>query len=157
MDDPPTEGDEARTRTEESTPEEPIDVPTLLELDEVFSALSHPRRRYLLYTLINGHSEETLPELATKIVAWERDKSTAEVTDEERREVHLSLYHAHVPKLADLGIVEYRQAEDIIVRARNTEQVQAVLDGAGAELDQRQEDHARRTGATGGTDADGPE
>ena len=58
------------------------------------------------------------------------------MTDEESRQVHLSLYHSHVPKLADLGIVEYQQAGDIIVRSRNTEQVQAVLDGVGAEFDQ---------------------
>lgn len=115
----------------------------ILELDEVFTALDHSRRRYLLYTLANERSEETLSELATNIVAWEQDKPAGEVTDEERRRVHVSLYHSHIPKLADLGIVEYREGEDIIVRARNTEQVKGVLDGAGAELDSRQEDHAQ--------------
>lgn len=128
-------------------PEERPDVPAVLELDEVFTALGHPRRRYLLYTLINERSEETLPELATKIVVWEEDKPVDGVTDEERRNVHLSLYHSHVPKLDRLGIVEYQQGDDVLVRARNTEQVQAVLDGAGAELDQRQETHAREEDA----------
>lgn len=137
----PGGGGEAADR--EATEEDGSGVPAVLELDEVFTALSHPRRRYLLYTLINEHSEETLPELATKIAAWEGDEPTGEVTDEERRNVHLSLYHSHVPKLARLDIVEYQQADDIIVRARNTDQVQAVLDGAGAELDQRQKTHAR--------------
>ena len=42
-----------------------------------------------------------------------------------------------------LGVLEYREEGDIIVRARNTEQVQTVLDGASAELDARQEQHAR--------------
>lgn len=115
----------------------------VLELDEVFTALDHSRRRYLLYTLVNERSEQTLSELATNIVAWERDKPIDEVTDEERRRVHVSLYHSHIPKLADLGILEYRESEDVIVRARNTEQVKGVLDGAGAELDSRQEDHAQ--------------
>ena len=115
----------------------------VLELDEVFTALDHSRRRYLLYTLVNERSEQTLSELATNIVAWERDKPIDEVTDEERRRVHVSLYHSHIPKLADLSILEYRESEDVIVRARNTEQVKGVLDGAGAELDSRQEDHAQ--------------
>lgn len=115
----------------------------VLELDEVFTALDHSRRRYLLYTLVNERSEETLSELATNIVAWEQDKPTEEVTNEERRRVHVSLYHSHIPKLADLNVLEYREGEDIIVRARNTEQVKGVLDGAGAELDSRQEDHAQ--------------
>lgn len=115
----------------------------VLELDEVFTALDHSRRRYLLYTLVNERSEQTLSELATNIVAWERGKPIDEVTDGERRRVHVSLYHSHIPKLADLGILEYRESEDVIVRARNTEQVKGVLDGAGAELDSRQEDHAQ--------------
>ncbi|MFC4550599.1 MULTISPECIES: DUF7344 domain-containing protein [Halorussus] len=116
---------------------------TILELNEVFAAISHPRRRYLLYTLINGSCDETLAELATKIAAWERDEPLADVSDEDRRDVQVSLYHSHVPKLADLGILTYERSDDIIVRAENTAQVQAVLDGAGAEVDARQEDHAR--------------
>lgn len=116
---------------------------SVLELDEVFTALSHPRRRYLIYTLANGSDEETLAELAAKIAAWERDKPVADVSDEERDNVHISLYHSHVPKLAGLGILDYHEGEDIVVEALNTEQVQAVLDGAGAELDSRQKIHAR--------------
>jgi len=132
----------------------PMPAESVLELDEVFSALSHPRRRYLLYTLVNGNCEETLTELATKIAAWEQDKTTGDVTQEERRRVHASLYHSHVPKLADLGIIEYHEGEDIIVRTRDTEQVQAVLNGAGAELDSRQEMHARQNDADESDDAE---
>lgn len=118
-----------------------------LELDEVFAALGHPRRRYLVYTLANGGSEVTLPELATEITAWERDIPAGEVSEEDRKPVQISLYHSHIPKLVDLGIIEYHEGEDIIVRARNTTQVEAVLDGAGAELDSRQEGHAKDTDA----------
>ena len=120
---------------------------SVLELDEVFAALGHPRRRYLVYTLANGGSEATLPELAAKIAAWEEGIPAGEVSEENRKRVHVSLYHSHVPKLADLGIIEYHEGEDSIVRARNTTQVEAVLDGAGAEFDSRQEDHAKDTDA----------
>jgi hypothetical protein len=115
----------------------------LLELNEVFAGLSHPRRRYLLYTLVNGSSEAPLPELAANIAGWEREKPVGEVTDEEQQDVYISLYHCHVPRLSKLGIVDYQEGENIIVRAANTDQVKAVLDGAGAELDFRQETHAR--------------
>lgn len=121
---------------------DPRDV---LELDEVFTALGHPRRRYLLYTLVNEQDEEELSDIATKIVAWEMDKPLTEVRDDERRRVHVSLYHSHVPKLADLGVLEYKEKEEeILVQARNAEQVQAVLNGAGAEHDSRQETHAKQ-------------
>ena len=117
----------------------------ILELDEVFVALVHPRRRYLLYALVNGSTEAPLSDLAADIAAWELDKPASEVTAAEQRDVHISLYHSHVPRLASLGIVDYHEAENVIVRAVNTAQVQAVLEGAGAELDSRQESHARDT------------
>jgi DNA-binding transcriptional ArsR family regulator len=148
-DDPPDECESIESITDESATSERTSTNTsnaaILDLDEVFAALGHPRRRYLLYTLVNGSSEETLSELATKVAGWEQDKPTSEVTDDERRDVHLSLYHSHIPKLADLGVLDYHEAGDIIIRARNTGQVQAVLHGAGAELDVRQESHARDT------------
>ena len=119
----------------------------ILELDKVFEALAHPRRRYLLYALVNSGNEKTLPRLAAKIPAWEQGTDVNEVTDEKQQKVHVSLFHSHIPKLAALEVVDYREEEDIIVRALNADQVQAVLDGAGAELDSRQETHARETDA----------
>jgi DNA-binding transcriptional ArsR family regulator len=155
VDDPPDEREDVDSITGESaTPERtPANTSSeaILNLDEVFAALGHPRRRYLLYTLVNESSEETLSELATKLAAWEQDKPTSEVTDDERQDVHISLYHSHIPKLADLGVLDYHEKGDIIVRARNTAQVQAVLNGAGAELDARQEGHAQDTDTDDGT------
>jgi hypothetical protein len=120
---------------------------SVLELDEVFTALGHPRRRYLIYALSTRANDETLTEIARKLTAWEQDVRADEVSEEDRRRVHASLYHSHVPKLADLGIIEYETDENIIIRASNIEQVEMVLDGAGAELDSRQEDHANDTDA----------
>jgi len=147
-DDNPNEPPATSTDTGESgtRPDSRTDV--VLELDGVFAALAHPRRRYLLYTLVDGIEEETLTELATKIAAWEQDKALDDVGEGERRSVHVALYHSHVPKLADLGIVDYREGSDVLVRAVNADQVRAVLDGAGAELDSRQETHASETDAT---------
>jgi len=122
-----------------------VDVDGVLELDGVFAALGHPRQRYLLYTLVRDAGDKTLTELAEKIVAWEQDKPISKVSDDERTRVEVSLYHSHVPKLADLGVLEYQEGENIIVRARNTEQVQAVLGGAGGTTDSQQEAHARET------------
>jgi len=149
VDDPLDERERVGSIKDESTTSERMHANTsnaaTLELDKVFAALGHPRRRYLLYTLVNASSEETLSELATKLAAWEQDKPVSGVTDHERRDVHLSLYHSHIPKLADLGVLDYQEAGDIIVRARNTEQVQTILARGGAEMDARQETHAQHT------------
>lgn len=145
--------DDQGGRTEESTRPDGIvegssDPPgATLGLDDVFTALGHPRRRYLLYTLVEKEDgvEESLSALAARIVAWEQNKAVDEVTADERRRAHVSLYHSHVPKLDDLGAVEFREGEECIVRAVNSEQVQAVLDGASGAVDSRQEIHARAT------------
>lgn len=124
--------------TDEDTPTE-----AALELNEVFAVLGHPRRRYLLYALAREENEESLAEIAARIASWERDKAVEEVTDDERRDVQVSLYHSHIPKLSAVDVLEFDESEDTIVRAQNTQQVAGVLDGAGAELDSRQETHAR--------------
>ena len=139
----PDETSGKATETEDAKGNPNMAPDPVLELNDVFAALGHPRRRYLLYTLVNGSTEAPLSELAADIAAWELEKPASEVTAAERRKIHISLYHSHIPKLASLEIVDYHEGENIIVRAVNTAQVQAVLDGAGAELDSRQESHAR--------------
>lgn len=145
-----TEEDPNKTTDEPTEAKDTVGDPDgtpdpILELDEVFVALGHPRRRYLLYALVNGSTEAPLSDLAADIAAWELDKPASEVTAAEQRDVHISLYHSHIPRLASLGIVDYHEAGNVIVRAVNTAQVRAVLEGAGAELDSRQESHARDT------------
>ena len=118
----------------------PVDT---LELEFVYEALAHTRRRYLCYSLLSS-TRWTLPELATKLVAWERDISEEEVSRFERDEMYASLFHAHIPKLAELDIIEYRDSgEEIILAGPNAPQVLAALEGAGASIDELQEQHAR--------------
>lgn len=105
-----------------------------LEPSEVFRALQHSRRRYVLHSLADG-GEQTLTELATGVVAWEQDKRPERVTDAERKQCRTALYHSHVPKLADLGVLEFERGDEIVVRATNDEQMQAVLGTASGAAD----------------------
>jgi len=115
---------------------------SILELDHVFGALEHPRRRYLCYTLLED-TEWTLTELATKVAAWEQDLANEEVTNRQRERVYVSLFHAHVPKLVEEGVIRFDEATERIEPGENAEQVLAALQGMGATLDSRQEFHAR--------------
>lgn len=114
----------------------------ILELDHVFEALSHPRRRYLCYSLLED-TEWTLDELARKIAAWENDIPEHEVTNHQQEEVYISLYHAHIPKLVDEGVLTFDDATETVTTAENAEQVLNALEGMGASLDSKQESHAR--------------
>lgn len=114
----------------------------ILELDHVYEALGHPRRRYLCYTLLED-TEWSLTDLATKIAAWENDISDHAVTDYQRDRVYVSLYHAHVPKLVEEEVITFDDTTETITAAENAEQVLAALQGMGASLDANQEEHAR--------------
>jgi hypothetical protein len=130
----------------DASPEAPavsID-PAVLDLDYVFDVLSSPRRRYLMYALAEN-PEWTLTDLATKLVAWETDADEGDVAAHDRDRAYLSLYHTHVPKLVDAGVVEFDPETERIARDDHTEQVLAVLSGAGNSLDAAQEQHAGRS------------
>ncbi|MCU4754108.1 hypothetical protein OB919_19345 [Halobacteria archaeon AArc-curdl1] len=114
----------------------------VLELDHVYEALGHPRRRYLCYTLLEN-TEWSTTELSTKIAAWEREVPDHKVTDDQRERVYVSLYHTHIPKLVDEGILSFDDASETITPASNAEQVLGALEGMGATLDSEQEQHAR--------------
>lgn len=120
----------------------PYSAPGALELDHVFEALAHPRRRYLLYA-IDEATEWSLWEIAAKVTAWEQDVPIETLNDDEVERVYVSLYHNHVPKLVEDGIVEFVEANETIRPAANAEQVLVVLQNAGGSRDHEQEDHAR--------------
>ncbi len=117
-------------------------VPSHLELDHVFEALGHRRRRYLLYSLLM-ETEWSLWELSEKLAAWEQDLPPETVASEDIETVYLALYHTHVPKLAEAGIVQYSEADEVIEAGPNADQVLAVLDRSGGITDNDQEVHAR--------------
>ncbi|WP_276261332.1 DUF7344 domain-containing protein [Haloglomus litoreum] len=116
--------------------------PDILDADHVYSALNHPRRRYLCYTLLED-TEWSLADLATKIAAWESDVPEHEVREDKRDAVYVSLYHAHVPKLVEEDIITFDAATETITVAEHAEQVLAALEGIGGSLDFSQETHAR--------------
>lgn len=116
--------------------------PAFLELDHAFEALAHPRRRYALYTLLET-TEWTLQDLAEKITAWENDVPESTLYDDEVERVYVSLYHNHIPKLVEDGIVVFDEPTETIQPGPNAEQVLAVLENAGGSHDIAQEAHAR--------------
>jgi predicted transcriptional regulator len=121
---------------------EPALAEGVLDLQYVFEALAHPRRRYLIYTLLEKDAW-SLTELSEKIAAWEYDVHADAVTETDRDNVYVSLWHAHVPRLEDDDIVEFDSEDETIEKGPNAEQVLALLEHAGASLDSAHEEHAR--------------
>lgn len=114
----------------------------VLELDYLFEALAHSRRRYLLYSLL-ADTEWSLSDLATKIAAWEQEVPASAVQSEDHDAMYVSLYHSHVPLLEELDVIEFSRPAEIIRSGPNAPQVLAALEGVGASVDAGQEAHAR--------------
>ncbi len=137
----PDSGDEV-TSDASASRETQLPSPDILEIESVYEALGHSRRRYLCYTLFED-TEWSLTDLATKIAAWENDVPEHTVTEDQREEVYIALYHAHVPKLGDEGVITFDEATETITTAGHADQVLTALEGIGASLDSKQETHAR--------------
>lgn len=132
---------------EESSPqpddshENPQISTAVLDVDYVFEALAHPRRRYLLYTLA-AETVWSVRELATKLAAWEQNIPKETVRPDERDKVYISLYHTHIPILEEYSVIIFDAQTETIEAAANAEQVIAALEGVGASIDSEQESHA---------------
>lgn len=106
--------------------------PAVLSGDAAFDAVAHPRRRYLLYAL-RARADVSLQELADQLAAWETDRSDVRAETDTQR-VYVSLYHTHVPTLAECGVVEFDRATGAVTPGTNADLAFAVLDGAGRAL-----------------------
>lgn len=95
-------------------------------MNERFTLLSHPYRRYVLYYLTNESEVVDIDSLATAITKWDGDSTeTGRPTTTE--DVEIELHHIHLPKLADAGIITFGSDRDSI-ELRDTTGIARFLD-----------------------------
>ncbi|WP_394741543.1 DUF7344 domain-containing protein [Natronococcus roseus] len=70
-------------------------------VDGIHDVCAHPTRRRLLRVL-RTRSETTLEAVAAELVGTEDDDRRAK-----RTRLEVALYHWHLPKMADLDVIEY--------------------------------------------------
>jgi hypothetical protein len=91
--------------------------------------LGNRRRRYALHCLKqqdDGVAE--MGELSTRIAAWERGVEPEQVSYDERKTVHTSLYQHHAPKLDESGLVEYDSRSGVVELTEAGESVDIYLE-----------------------------
>ena len=76
-------------------------------LDELHGVLSHRRRRVVLGELDEVEGPLSLDELAERVVRSEAQPPFVDVPEDDVEAVRISLYHTHLPKLAESNLVEY--------------------------------------------------
>lgn len=118
------EGARNETTTESSSP---------LSMTMVFDVLSDQRRRHALHVLREHEPPITLSELADEVASKEMEGATTEVPAETLERVYLSLWHWHVPKLSDVGIVEHNREQGTVTLTETTDQLEPYLADASTE------------------------
>ena len=82
-------------------------------VDAIYDLLSSRRRRYVLYHLLE-EGKLPLGALSRRVVDHEYDRDPDDLPVDVRQRTYLDLYHTHVPKLSDHGIVEYCESEGLV-------------------------------------------
>jgi len=99
-----------------------------LSLDLIFEVLKNERRREVIRYLRDHESQVSLSDLAEHIAALENDTDVASITSSQRKRVYVGLYQCHLPKMADMGIIDFNQNRGIIRLGDKAEQLYVYLD-----------------------------
>lgn len=91
--------------SEDDTSDE--DAETELSRDDLFFALSNRRRRFILHHMLQTGESATLRDLSAETAAWENDVEPEETTSAMRKRAYVSLRQTHLPKMDELGLLEY--------------------------------------------------
>ena len=89
------------------------EVPDSLALDDQLSLLSSRYRRYLLYGLSKYTTPVSLAVLTDTVTGLEHGAPVDQYRDE-RLDIYTALYHNHLPRLVDAGVVRYDQSDDAV-------------------------------------------
>jgi hypothetical protein len=96
--------------------------------NELFDVLSNRRRRYALHVLTRRGEPVELGPLADRVAAWENGRPVDEVTSAQRKRVYTALQQSHLPKLDEVGVVEFDKASGVIAPTRALERIDVYLD-----------------------------
>jgi hypothetical protein len=95
--------------------------------DSVFELLSNHRRRMVLYCLRTSGGSIDMQDLAERIASMENDVPADELTSQQRKRVYVSLYQTHLPKMAEMDIIEYDKDSGVVRLAARADDVDDYL------------------------------
>lgn len=99
-----------------------------MDATAIFDILAHPHRRHLLRCLSRYDEPLALADLAEGTAERVLDTPLQDISAETIKRIYMSLYHRDIPKLADVGVVEYDQEQDIVVPNPIVDELAAILD-----------------------------
>lgn len=113
--------------TAENARDEGEDNETLSnETDALLDALSHRYRRFALTALCGRDEPVALADLAVDVTERETGETGESLSKERAREIEISLYHVHVPKLDDAGLVEFDRDRNTVAVCNEVQSVRGI-------------------------------
>lgn len=94
-------------------------------IDVILDLLGSQRRRDVLACLTDTNDPIALADLAADVGARESERALSEIPDGELQTISTSLYHTHLPKLADAGVIEYDDS-DLIRAAEPSDRIDRI-------------------------------
>ena len=95
--------------------------------DRISRALGDERRRLVLEVLDTAGTPVALCDLARLVARREADRGGGRVDDRVDAD-HVARYHKHVPKLDDVGLVDWDRDRDLVRPGRHFEDAIALVD-----------------------------
>ncbi|NHN61153.1 MULTISPECIES: hypothetical protein [Halorussus] len=111
-----------QTRSPEETE---ADEPTR---DEIFEIVSNQRRRHVVHYLRQQDRPVELRELSTHLAAWENEDPPAAITHDQRRRVYTALRQSHLPKMDEVGVVDFDADRGVVRPSEGMADVELYLD-----------------------------
>jgi hypothetical protein len=85
-----------------------------MEFDTVLDACKHSHRRIVLATLVERHQSVSVDDLATAIVTHNHHMPPTDVSGETLTRIRTALHHVHLPKLDEVGFIEYDSEHQLV-------------------------------------------
>ena len=73
--------------------------------DAALEALASKRRRHLVSILLEHDEPMAMADLSKELAKRECCDESSPLLDDHAKDIYLTLYHLHVPKLVDLGVL----------------------------------------------------
>ena len=95
-----------------------------------YKLMADARRRAIVSVLDADGPPVSLADLARQVAAHETEGTMdGECESPPLQRVHLSLYHVHVPKLADAGVVSFDTDYNTVTAGPHFDAVRSLVDG----------------------------
>lgn len=99
-----------------------------IDYDDCFDLLSNHRRRFTLHYMKQSDGNVKLGELSEQIAAWENDVDKDNVTYDQRKRVYTSLQQVHLPRMDNMGVIEFDDRQGVATLSDSAEELDIYLE-----------------------------